>query len=769
MTTSEDRIASLKAQWLANPTATIEAFFALGGPLAKAVGPRYKLSDVQLDFARTAAVQTVKGFREPGVVTMLEAETGIGKTIACLAAGMINGVLNGARTIYSTYTNELKTQAALRDGPGVAQAVETFTGVRPSIAIHLASPEFASPTRARLLADEIEREGGDAESVEALRDLADWTENELADTEASSDQVAIVTTMRATVPLWASLKPWLAEGLPKDAYDLWCVDASCGEDEQIVRKLHLARSKTADIVVCSHASLITDLMSYGARLGGAERPFGLAIIDEADKMSDAARSILAEHTTFLSLERAARTAMATVAACESEIGEASMRVATGGILEEMEVLDKLSEASHKLSENYRMNRPRFSRVPVTGDDKMEPWLVLCEAAHPAVARIAGLLKALPSDSCKELARTLGERSAQMERFCLAARDEKKSSGRTYIDFSPVREEPSVLIDAKHGSRITQRLWNGGKDGDRHLAFSTIVTSATLAQPGARGSSRFDQIAHELGLDFETKPGRRQARDTAAERTLSPKIFGELQFVLAHPDAPVPVRVADEGNAVDAIEHHPAYVARMIVEASRRPNEHGRANILCLTTSFAYAKAIADCLPDDLTTQVLARTRDVSMNKAAAWFKATPNAILIAPGAWEGLDLPRMVDHLVVSRLPYAPPEDAYGVPIAIARDDGTSYVSTETARMMRRLRQGIGRAIRQWDDKATIWIADPRFGFPSAVGDRGMFLIPQYPSGAVFHACVPVRFRAAFNAAEIFPVGEAPSRRLAAKAAEANV
>ncbi len=88
------------------------------------------------------------------------------------------------------------------------------------------------------------------------------------------------------------------------------------------------------------------------------------------------------------------------------------------------------------------------------------------------------------------------------------------------------------------------------------------------------------------------------------------------------------------------------------------------------------------------------------------YRADEKAVLISPAAWEGVNLPSMVDQLVIPRIPFAPPERAREAVL------GRSQAHRSVQRGQRKLKQGIGRALRRQSDKATLWVLDPRFPLP---------------------------------------------------------
>jgi ATP-dependent DNA helicase DinG len=138
------------------------------------------------------------------------------------------------------------------------------------------------------------------------------------------------------------------------------------------------------------------------------------------------------------------------------------------------------------------------------------------------------------------------------------------------------------------------------------------------------------------------------------------------------------------------------------------------------------------------------------------------ACLITPAAWTGVDLPGLIDHLVITRLPLVPPDEAaaqayenWFVTKGGSKSDARGVLLGRTfSAASRKLAQGIGRAVRQAEDRVHVWIADSRMPISPAVVAR-KFGMTQGLGDVRFIPAIPKRFRLgpvnAFDRAEIFP------------------
>jgi Rad3-related DNA helicase len=317
-------------------------------------------------------------------------------------------------------------------------------------------------------------------------------------------------------------------------------------------------------------------------------------------------------------------------------------------------------------------------------------------------------------------------------------------------------EPRALVTAcADAGRVVSRLWAAGRDRPPYLRGVALI-SATL---GAGDGDDFTDLLRRIGV-FSASVANYDAR---ASRSISMSDFGAMRFVLADRRVPPPFVDADDVAEEDAAHGRrlsPDWLAYVVAGVRSARARGGRVLVLC--ASFDDAGALGAMLPEAL--------QHVRGTKLADWvgrFLTSPDAVLITPAAWAGLDLPRSIAHVVIPRIPFAPVDEAVDVAyrrVAAAR--GLDPATMKAALMLRnradaarRLRQGMGRGIRVRDDSVTVWILDPRFPLPSALLRQG--LRQRITQGAAArHAhllqAVPARFRvgasAPLNRAEILPV-----------------
>jgi ATP-dependent DNA helicase DinG len=237
------------------------------------------------------------------------------------------------------------------------------------------------------------------------------------------------------------------------------------------------------------------------------------------------------------------------------------------------------------------------------------------------------------------------------------------------------------------SAVDPAGWLGKALSDRQ----TVLMSATLG--------RFEE-------DDLVAACRRMGFWQVEQVSVAPAVFGTAAFRLA--DRAVPLPFTDDGTPAPAFFN---YSAEMV----RKAAEGGRTLVLC--ASYGDAEELAARLGDTAMVQ----RQGQRLAPLVARFATEAGAVLVTPSAWAGLDLPGLIDNVVIVRLPIPRPDRLREAVLTMALErrgmssqDARSILASEArADAMRRLTQGMGRGIRGAGDRCTVWIADPRFPLPS--------------------------------------------------------
>jgi Rad3-related DNA helicase len=116
--------------------------------------------------------------------------------------------------------------------------------------------------------------------------------------------------------------------------------------------------------------------------------------------------------------------------------------------------------------------------------------------------------------------------------------------------------------------------------------------------------------------------------------------------------------------------------------------------LVATTSHDQSRELGLSIPESVVRQ-----REETTSEAA--LRVPENGVLIAAGAWAGLDTPTRWASIVIPRIPFDPPT-------VIDEKVESSYIDSKNC-AVRRMRQVVGRGLRSPDAICTVYILDDRY------------------------------------------------------------
>ena len=209
------------------------------------------------------------------------------------------------------------------------------------------------------------------------------------------------------------------------------------------------------------------------------------------------------------------------------------------------------------------------------------------------------------------------------------------------------DQGNIVLNHKLPGRLLKKVSNRP-----NIAF----VSATLTIGG-----KFNDFKTAMGIETESR----------LSCVIEPAHHGSLDFHVV----PMEVDTPDWVNAV-------------VETAGAAPKP-----VLIATTSHEMAALLGERI-----TGATVRTADETTTQAA--LRCGQEGVLIAAGAWAGLDTPLRWRSIVIPRVPY-------GQPVVIEGEATTSYIAARNT-AVRRLRQVIGRGLRTPDALCSIYILDDR-------------------------------------------------------------
>ena len=279
------------------------------------------------------------------------------------------------------------------------------------------------------------------------------------------------------------------------------------------------------------------------------------------------------------------------------------------------------------------------------------------------------------------------------------------------------------------ARVLRRTYEGRQ---------TLFVSATLSAGSGGDAPDYAPFLRSVGGE---------ARDAAGPR-VEIEDFGAMTFVLADRRAPLPFGKDGDRTRDPAFDDHAARIVRAAMA------EGGRA--LVLAASFADVEELAARIDG-----LLAHRRGEPLAACLDRLRSDPRGALATPSAWAGTDLPGLLDHVVILRVPFPPPDAARaGLLCRLLKSRGydggaAQRILRQRDRLdtVRRLAQGLGRGVRAPEDRVKVWIADPRFPLPDTLARDPRRSLGQKREARYrdLAGAIPGRFVEAYEQAAVFP------------------
>ncbi len=684
------------------PASAIERDFGPEGPLARGFGA-YETRAGQRDMAATIA----RTYADGGVA-LLEAGTGVGKSMAYLVPALRWAAANKERTVVSTNTITLQEQLVGKDLPLLADLLSDqpvrfalLKGWRNYLCLsRLTQAQAAS---ASLF---------EAPQREELAMLGEW-----ATTTRDGSLSDLPTPPRPDV--WDEVA---AEG------DL-CTRLKCGHFDACFVFKARRHAATADVVVVNHSLLLADIAVRRASNNWAEAAvlpaYSHLVVDEGHHLEDAAANHLGSSVSNRAVSkllnrlerRGGREAKGLLPTLETRL------MARGDLLS-VASLDLLRARLRPSLEHARGDAAQlFDRIAQWLQSSNLATLRLTPDLHKEAVWRDGLQAALKNlmealESIGENLRLIRERletEDERDEALLSLLQELRGVGsRTSSQLDALRatlDPPDHAPGYVRWAELRGRADGGPVRGNstptvllysvpldlapilREDLFgrlsSTVVTSATLT-----ADANFNFLLGRLGLDDG------EANVETAQFP-SPFDYTGNALLVVPSDTPAP--------NVDPAGHHRAVVGHVLDVA-----EASDGGLFVLATSHRDVRALAAALrPAAIASgwPLLVHGED-GRDTLLRRFRESGRAILIGTATfWEGVDVPgHALRGLVITKLPFRVPTE----PMVAAQCDaieargGDPFMEYMLPHATLRLKQGVGRLIRTATDRGVIVLDDVR-------------------------------------------------------------
>ena len=643
----------------------VATIFAPDGLLSAASNYEYRPEQQRMACEVARALQS-------GGHLVVEAGTGVGKSLAYLIPSALHAVRTRRKAVISTHTIALQEQLMYKDIPLVQKLLPVefdavllkgrhnfLCGTRLERALSQASDLFTSGQRAEL---------------DRIREWSFTTRNgSLSDFEEQPDP-----------EVWEEVR----------SEQHVCTQKGCARNPRCFYQALRRRVQAADLVVLNHALFFTLVRSQGEaedREEGILFAKDFVIFDEAHTMEDVASRHIGMEISQLGLRRSLqrlynpRSKKGLFQAMKN--GPACSAVA--------DLIPKSDAFFDRIAARCAFKRGRVFRV-------REASLADSSELSTGLARLAELLK-IEAGKHKE-----DDRASEL----LEAASRLREARLSIEDFLQLEQPDHVYWVEQYGRREALCALHAAPvhlaEILRRMLFRedtcAVLTSATLSVGGS-------DLAY-----FRNRVGASGCR---ASRIGSPFDYGRQMTIHLVRKMPEP---SDPGYEA-ALEKWIAHFA-----------DQSRARAFVLFTSYQTMRTAAQALEAHFAAKgwnLLVQGNGMPAHRMVQEFRRSPESILFGVDSfWSGVDVPgEALSSVIITRLPFVTPDH----PLTEARlesieaEGGRPFEQYSLPEAILKLRQGVGRLIRSRSDTGTIVILDSRI-LSKPYGRAFLRALPECPT-----------------------------------------
>jgi ATP-dependent DNA helicase DinG len=641
----------------------VRGFFSENGPLSKAKNFEFRPEQQEM------AARVAKALEEEQHL-IVEAGTGVGKSLGYLVPSVLFALQRHKKAIVSTHTINLQEQLLHKDIPILRKVLP----VEFEAALMKGRQNYLCPRRLeRALQSEQELFTGPERSE--LQRLAEWArttrDGSLSDLSVEPDP-----------KVWAQVC--------SEAHV--CTQKTCGQDPRCFYQQARKRLLAADVIVLNHTLLFILLGSpdmQEERESGFLVPNDFIIFDEAHTVEQVASKQIGIGVSQYGL----RSTIQRLYNSRTRKGLFTVMRDAVGVRLAAELIDDVDKFFSAVDSKSNFRKGREFRVR---DVELVPDTITARLTA-LQARVADTVKRADDEILK----------AELQEFGRRIRD-----ARDGISIFLEQSAPEHVYWVERTGRTERFLALNAAPIDlapvlRRMLFRDncccVMTSATLA------------VGRPDLAYFRARIG---ATEAEALELGSPFNFQKQMKMFVVQKMPDP----RDGGYHKALEH---WIAHFLQKSE------GRAFVLF--TSYRDLQQVSGAMEKFFATEdmnILVQGGGAPRSKLLEQFKSTPRSVLFGTDSfWGGVDVPgESLSNVIITRLPFAVPDH----PLIEAKLElieergGDPFTEYSLPEAVLKLRQGVGRLIRTKTDRGIIVILDNRI-VTKPYGRAFMQALPKCP------------------------------------------
>jgi ATP-dependent DNA helicase DinG len=641
----------------------VRAFFSENGPLSKAKNFEFRPQQQEM------AARVAQALEEEQHL-ILEAGTGVGKSLGYLVPSVLFALERHKKAIVSTHTINLQEQLLHKDIPILKKVLP----VEFEAALMKGRQNYLCPRRVeRALQNEQELFTGPERSE--LQRLAEWArttrDGSLSDLSVEPDS-----------KVWAQVC--------SEAHI--CTQKTCGQDPRCFYQQARKRLLAADVIVLNHTLLFILLGSpdmQEERESGFLFPNDFIIFDEAHTLEQVASKQIGIAISQYGL----RGMIQRLYNARTRKGLFTVMRDAAGVRLAAELIDEVDKFFSAVESKSTFRKGREFRVR---EIELVPDTITARLTA-LQARVADVVKRADDEILK----------AELQEFGRRVRD-----ARDGISIFLEQSAPEHVYWVERTGRTERFLALNAAPIDlapvlRRMLFRdnccSVMTSATLA------------VGRPDLAYFRARIGATEAEPLQLG---SPFDFQKQMKIFVVQKMPDP---RDAGYH-KALEH---WIAHFVQKSD------GRAFVLF--TSYRDMQQVSGAMGNFFAREdmnILVQGGGAPRSKLLEHFKSTPRSVLFGTDSfWGGVDVPgEALSNVIITRLPFAVPDH----PLIEAKLElieergGDPFTEYSLPEAILKLRQGVGRLIRTKSDRGIIVILDNRV-VTKTYGRAFMQALPKCP------------------------------------------